>query len=309
MKKLFIFLALLTSSLLLAQTPGLNQSYILLDNGKVLLTRAYFPNDNTIKLFSPADYLFDSKNIKYKKSNYIIDREQRLFTISSDGFMYMYNDIELDSRIIDAGGSFFITRKGSIIVIKNNGSYHENYYETIKSEFGSRINAKVTGGNFFITRQNEVYAINNITGKINKMSVEINTNDIEHLGNNFLVKKDGEVFTFGMIKNENNNYNLETKIYRNSNFKRIRHVGGNFFFDFENNIHTISYDGTLNQGNEKRKVRVSISQDNVDRSFKIPFQIGGNYFIYRDGAVYIVDHNGYYYHLETIDPRIEGTNR
>ena len=302
--KLFLILVLSSMSLL-AQTVGLNQSYILMDNGKALTVKSYYPNDDQIKLFQVDSYFFNLNRIEELRSNYLIDKDDNLFAVTSDGFMYKYDNYKTDSRIKDYGETFFVTRKGSVYVIKNDGSIHINSHEL----FEDKIKADITGANYMITNDDKVIMVNPITGKLHMTNTVIEAKNVKVSSNNYLTTEDRELYTFGFIKDEKGNYKEVISKIITPLTNEITKVGGNYFFDIYNNIHTVSFTGLFDLGVKDRELKVTNSLDNVDRSIMRANQVGSNYFIYNDGSVYIVDHNGYFGHLDTIEPRVGFTSK
>lgn len=290
-KNLSIGLSLLFFTLFMqnsfAQSFGLNQSYFLTDTGRIHTVRSYNTPEGFTHLFSPNGFFLLPEFLEYKKGSYLIDEEKTIYTVDADGYVYSYED-SIDSKITDAGDNFFITRDGNLHIIMNNGAIKtiaEDHYE-----IDSRI--KLVGGNYLITRKGSIYIINSISGSIKKSAFSIKEKEVLHTGSNFLISENGVLFAFGISADGRININT----YRNYNFKKIKAIGGNYFFDRFNNIHTISASGVIDQGNPGYHHPV--------RKSEIPVITGRNYFVYGDNSFYLVDSNGTEHFLEKFQGRI-----
>lgn len=290
---------------------GLNQSYIFMDTGKAYTVRSYMPDNTIVPLFRIDDYFFDLNQIEEdkRKSNYFFDNEDNLYTVSSTGYMFKYDKYETDSKIKEYGETFFITKKGSVYVIDYNGNIVVNDKAKVKEQFGDKIKAQVTGANYIITKDNDVIMVNSLDGKLYPTQTQIELGSIVVQSNNYLTTDNGILYTFGFLTNNDGSFKEIISKIKTPVVNQISKVGGNFFFDTNNNIHTISFNGLYDLGNSTRQLQVKVSKDNIDRSQMTPQLMGSNYFIYSDGAVYIVDRFGYYYHLDTIPMRVALTSK
>lgn len=306
--KIIYLLALMAFSVFgQAITVGLNQSYILMDNGKAFTVRSYAPTpeQNLVSLFRIDDFFFNLNEIEVKKSNYFIDSDDNIFTVSADGYMYKNANFEVDSKIKHYGDTFFITRKGSVYVVNSQGFIIQNSSEFIED----KIRPQVMGANYIITKDNSIIMINPMTSMLHFLNQKIDADEVDVHSNNFLTTKDGTLYTFGFVQNTDYSYKGIVSRLQTPFARQISKVGGNFFFDRENNIHTVSFTGLLDAGVLDRRTKVNLSLDSVDRSTMRPTQIGSNYFIYSDGSVYIVDSEGLFSHLTTIEPRVGFTSK
>lgn len=307
MKYIFILALMAFSAFGQTLTVGLNQSYILMDNGKAFTVRSYAPTpeQNLVSLFRIDDFFFNLNEIEIKKSNYFIDRDDNIFTVSADGYMYKNANFETDSKIKHYGDTFFITRKGSVYVVNSEGFIIQNSEEFIEE----KIKPEVMGANYIINKDNSIIMINPMTSMLHFLKQKIDVKEVDVHSNNFLTTKDGTLYTFGFVQNTDLSYKGVVSKIQTPFARQIAKVGGNFFFDRENNIHTISFSGLLDTGVLDRRAKVTLSLDSKDRSMMIPSQIGSNYFIYSDGAVYHIDSEGLFSHLTTIEPRVAFTSR
>ena len=298
MKKVYsliIGLILLSLSQAFAQTNyGLNQSYFLTDSGQVHTVRSYKPLDGFVPLFSPNGFFILPEFIDIAKSSYILDKEDNLYTVDTNGYFYKYDfESEVGSKIKLAGESFFVTRDDSIYIILSNGTLKK----ISKDEYNIDSNIKVLGGNYFITRKNSIYFVNPFAGSIEKAAGEISRRKIEVVGDNYLVTKEGMLYAFGIKPDGAKVISTKTSF----RYKNIKRIGGNFFFDANNKIHTISTDGTIHSGKNGKGEQV--------RASRAPVQLGANYFIYPDNTFFIVDQDGLVHELETFQSRIIFTTK
>ncbi len=307
MKFLLVVFCISISAIAQSLTVGLNQSYLIMDNGKALTVRSYVPapSQNLVPLFMIEDHFFDTTQIEVFKSSYIIDNDDNIFTVTADGFMYKLENFKLDSKIKYYGETFFITKKGSVYVIDSQGYIIKTSYKDLKE----KIKPEVLGANYIITSKNKVIMINTMTAKLHFLKDEIEVEDIKKHSNNFLTTKKGYVYTFGFMQNADFSYKPIVSKLKAPYVKRNIIMGGNFFFDYLNNLHTVSFNGLYDGGIANRKLKVNLSLDNTDRSTMTPAKLGSNYFIYRDGSVYHVDSYGLFGQLTTIDFRLGQTTK
>lgn len=315
----------------LAPTEGTNQSYIIFDNGEVSTIRSYYPNDEDVKLFD-ADHMFVLPgNVDHAGANYLIDKDGQLTTVDAHGFMYPKEFYYIDSGIKYHGGNYFVTKKGQFHIIRNDGFIFN--YDGLGAQYedDNITRLSVVGGNFFVTRSGKLFIIQDNGYYVDKSDMmDFEAKDVKYTGNNYLITKDGVVYTFGtevvaqmdssgnivyengapkplLDANGNKQYYAVVYKYDKINYKSIAKIGGNYFFDTEKNIHTIANNGVFDRGIVNRKLKVNLTEDK-DRSSEYPTAIGNNYFVYGDGAMYTVDRNGYYYFLKKLERRISETN-
>jgi hypothetical protein len=283
---LFTLFILVSANSAFAQTLGYNHSYFVTDSGRIHTVRSYNPAEGFIPLFSPNGFFILPEMIDVKQSSYFTDKDGTLYTVDRDGYLYSYDyESEIDSRIRHEGGSFFITRDGSLRIVLTNG-----VIKTIdKDDYDLDSNVKIVGGNYLITRKNTVYIINPIAGTIHKTGVEIDKREVEVQGDNYLVTKEGELYSFGI----NADGSVKIRKTKSYIFENIKRKGGNFFFDSRNQIHTIAANGEFNSGPK------SIGTD-VRRS-EVPSKFGANYFVYSDNSFFIVDELGVVRQIDTFN--------
>ena len=311
------------------ETEGTNQSFVFFDNGEVSTTRSYFPLSDEVKLFNVENLFFLEGDIKESHANYFVTKDNELFTIDAHGYVYQKEFYSLDSQIKHFGGNYFITRSGHIHIVKNDGVIIN--YETMDNHYLSRW--KVVCGNYFITKEDKLITINYkgyYADKTNELVDDIK--DIEVTGTNYFILKSGVVYTVGteiiaqLDANGNISYTGDgdvvplldstgnkqyfSTVYRHESeipSESIVRAGGNYFFDIEKNIHTVAANGSLNKGANNRKLKVNLDVDK-DRSRELPVHFGNNYFVYADGAMYMVDRDGYYFFIKVLDRRVSKTN-
>jgi hypothetical protein len=294
---LLLFIAFFTSLIsndAKAQSYGINHSFFLTDTGKINTVKSYKAKDNLIDIFSPDEIFILPEMIKHMNATYIINDSDVIYTIDPDGYVYENNyDIEVDSRLSKSGGNFFTTRDNSIVIIMGNGTIKK--IEDAVNDLDSKI--KIVGGNYIVTRKGSVYIINTFKGEVTKVGLEVKPAEVATEGGNFLITKKGNLVSFGVEVNGDIKINTE----RNSAFRRPKFVGGNYLFDRYNNIHTISANGVINNGNKNRKIKVDGN--------KKPSKIGHNYFMFDDGSFYNVDSNGIFNYIKKVEDRIIKTTR
>lgn len=309
-------------------TEGTNQSYILFDNGEIATTRSYYPQDEEVKLIDAGHIFLLPRNVDHVAANYLFDKDGELYAIDAHGYMYHKEFYNIDSNIKYYGGNYFVTRKGQFHIIKNNGIILN--YNGLNNENDDIRKLSVVGGNYFVTRNGKLYIVQDNGNYVDKTGMmDFKSSDVKYKGNNYLITKEGVVYTFGtevmaqidangniVIENGspkplldasgNKQYYAVVYKYDSVHYKGIAKLGGNFFFDTENNIHTIANNGVFDRGVVQRKLKVNLNEDQ-DRGYELPTSFGTNYFVYDDGAMYTVDRNGYYYFLKKLDRRISKT--
>lgn len=315
----------------LGPTEGTNQSYIIFDNGEVATTRSYFPNDDDVKLFDAEHMFVLPDSVDHAGANYLIDKDGELFTVDTHGFMYHKEFYYLDSSIKYHGGNYFVTRKGQFHIVRNDGFMltYDGLGPQYEDDSVSKLS--VVGGNFFVTRSGKLFVIQDNGYYVDKTAMmDFKAKDVRYTGNNYLITKEGVVYTFGtevmaqmdnngnviyennapkplLDANGNKQYYAVVYKYDKVAYKNIAKLGGNYFFDTDKNIHTIANNAVMDRGIVNRTLKVNISQDK-DRSREYPTAFGNNYFVYSDGAMYTVDRLGYYYFLKKLERRISETN-
>jgi hypothetical protein len=286
--KLLTALLILTSSFSFAQTNyGLNQSYFLTDDGRVHTVRSYKPAENFVNLFSPDGFFILPEDIIISKSSYLIDKNNILYTVDTNGYFYKYNfSSKIGSNIKHAGESFFITKNKSLHIVLSNGTIKsidkDNY------ELDSRV--KELGGNYLITKKNTVYMINPFVGSISNTGLEIKRKEIQVLGDNFLITEEGVVYSFGFKPTGEK----AIKSIKNYAFRTIKKAGGNYFITTRGNIVTVATNGIIDSGAENKGYTLT----------EKPILYGSNYFMLGDNSFYIVDQDGIFHLLEKFDKRI-----
>jgi len=309
-------------------TEGTNQSYIIFDNGEVSTTRSYYPQDEDVKLKDISHMFILPGNVDHAAANYLFDKDGELYTVDSHGYMYHKEFYYTDSSIKHYGGNYFVTKKGQFHIVKNDGFILN--YDGLGTEDDDIRKLSVVGGNYFVTRSGKLFVIQDNGYYVDKTDMmDFEAKDVKYKGNNYLITKEGAVYTFGtevvaqidangnivmengapkplLDSNGNKQYYAVVYKYDKISYKGIANLGGNFFFDTENNIHTIANNGVFDRGIVSRKLKINLTEDQ-DRSHELPISFGTNYFVYGDGAMYTVDRNGYYYFLKRLDRRVSDT--
>ncbi len=289
---------------LFAQNIGSTHGYMVLDNGQVLTSRGYFPGANLVKMFKPDGFFVLPELVESTGTNYLVANNGSLYTSDVDGYFYKKPDYLYGKSIAEVGGSFFITKDDSAHIVMTNGIVVE--HEDSDEDYFRK--AKVVGGVYLITRSNELVVLNPINGGYAKFTGEFeeDASDVETIGHNYFIMEDGTLYTVGVTKE---GFSV-SKIGRSGLYKNLKKAGGNYFFDYKNNIHTISANGTFDGGNKDRRLKVTAAGLNKDRSNDEPQYVGGNYFVYDDGEVWMVDAQGTYYYLKTLPfyERVARTN-
>lgn len=302
MFKFLLILALPFS--LLAQTLGSAHGYMVLDNGQIYTSRSYFPSADMVDMFKPNGVFILPHLVESTGTNYVITNDNVLYTADADGYFYKKIDYLYDKSISKIGGSFFITRDDSAHIVMSNGVVVE-HKDSDEDYFRK---AKIAGGVYLITRSDELVVLNPLNGGYAKYAgkFEEEAKDVKTIGHNYFIMEDGTLYTIGLSKD---GFSVN-KIPRSGLFRNLKRVGGNYFFDFKNNVHTVSLDGTLDGGIKNRQIKVTAPGLNKDKSKAIPEHIGGNYFVYDDGEVWVVDSQGIFYYLKTLPfyERIGRTN-
>ena len=302
---MFKFLLILAFPLsLLAQSVGSTHGYMVLDNGQILTSRGYFPGANLVDMFKPDGFFILPELVESTGTNYLIGNDGVLYTSDVDGYFYKKSGYLYNKNIAEIGGSFFITKDDSAHIVMTNGVVIE--HEDSDEDYFRK--AKVVGGNYLITRSDELVVLNPINGNYAKFAgkFEEDASDVKTIGHNYFIMEDGTLYTIGVTQE---GFSV-SKVGRSGLYKNIKRSGGNYFFDYKNNIHTISADGTIDGGVKNRRIKVTATGLKKDRSKDIPEHIGGNYFIYDDGEVWMVDAQGIFYYLKTLPfyERVARTN-
>lgn len=288
--------------------PGTTQGFMFMDNGAVFTVRSFFSTDGSDPLVQPYNAFYTGKELEAKGSNYYIDEFGTLVTFDQYGNATETLDYLFKDKVKAQGGTYFLTKGFELNIVKTDGTVA--IADT--SEVQKLRKVKAFGGLFMVTKKDELIVVNPYHATVSDMSALFNHSlgDIKHIAHNYMIMEDGTLYTIGFKKVSDENFIPVVKSSRSKASRRARKIGGNFFFDSQNNIHTIDNEGNLNLGDEAREEKVIISSIEVDRSSQKPKVIGNNYFVYSDGAVFTVDVFGSFYYLRTLDlnERIAHTN-
>jgi len=312
---------------IVVSSEGTAQSFVFYDTGEVGSVRSFFQGQSSNVLFDVEHLYLPESKIDAVRANYLRTSDGEIYTVDANGFVYHKRYYELDSSIMHFGGNFFVTRSGQIHIVRNDGAIIK--YESIEGV--DLRNLKVVGGNYLVTSDDRIFMIDFKGFYSEKTELfEDSLDDIKILGHNYIVLSNNVLYTFGsetvasldesgeVIIDENNeavallDQNGEKQYYgamyryENIEFESIVKVGGNFFFDKDFNIHTISLSGSYDRGIADRKLKV-VSEHDVDRSAELPAFYGTNYFVYEDGSFYLLDNDGYYNFVEILSKRVAMT--
>jgi hypothetical protein len=308
-------------------SEGTTQSFVFYDTGEVGSVRSFFLGENPNVLFDVEHLYLPENKIEAVRANYLFTGDGEIYTVDANGFVYHKRYYELDSSVKHFGGNFFVTRSGQIHVVRNDGVLIK--YDEIEGVDLRRL--KVVGGNYLITNDDRIFMID-FKGYYSEKTelFEDNIDDIKILGHNYMVMSNNILYTFGsetvatlsgtgeVILDDNNQvvaqldengqkqYYGAMYRYEDVEIDSIVKVGGNFFFDKEFNVHTISLSGSYDRGIADRKLKV-VSEHDEDRSAELPVFFGTNYFVYEDGAFYLLDNDGYYNFVEKLTKRVSMT--
>lgn len=291
---------------------SLSESYMIFDNGTVALTKNRASTQNEVNFLTPS-FFFNDYNLKIAKTHYLIDKNDTIYTTSKDGFLFEKRFFDIKGRIKEYGGSFFTTSKNQIYVVTSDGFI-------IRHDAGKEINVKkldYVGGNFMVTRDDQLVAVRS-DGSYADMSSQFKhkASDIKLGGDNYFITEDGTLYSIGeeLVEMKDKKV-LMSFVYRTSlknilsktaSLKSISLVGGNYFFDTDYNLHTISSKGVVDQNIVKRKLKI---KNNYGREYAlIPQIVGSSYFSFYDDIVFHVADDGLYYELGKTDRKIIYTN-
>lgn len=289
-----------------------SHGYILHDNGTVSVMRNRAFTESEAPLLKPTSF-FNSYNLEEAKTHYLIDKKDVLYTIDSNGFLYQKKFYEVEGKMRELGGSFFTTSKNLLYVVSKEG-FIIAHKEVGKLKF-SRI--RHAGGNHLITRGEEL-VVTRSDGSYVNMTQEFKhkSKDIAIGGNNYFITSDGTLYVIaeeevfvssGKPTKMSFVYRLSLESVIGSNrVEDIVSIGGNYFFDKDLNLHTISLKGLVDQGITGRKLKVSDVNGRVYN--ELPAKLGSSYFTYSDGFTFQVVDDGLYYELGRLDRDINFTN-
>ena len=103
-------------------TEGTSQSFVFFDTGEVASVRSYFRGKNPFVINHVEHLYLPKEKRKVVKANYLVSKEGEIYTVDAHGFVYHKEYYELNSSIKYYGGNYFITRKGVIHIIRNDGT-------------------------------------------------------------------------------------------------------------------------------------------------------------------------------------------
>jgi hypothetical protein len=272
------------------------------DSGAISTVRAFFPAAGNDPIVTPYNVFNTGKGIDAKGSNYYIEEDGTLITFDQRGFASETLDFLYKDKVKDAGGTYFLKRGFELNIVKTDGSV--GIADT--TNLPNIKKGKVFGGLFMVTRKDDLYVMNPYDGTAYDLSGLFyhRFKEIIHVAHNYMITQDGTIYTIGFKEVElDGEYKMVPVVQSNITYgsRTAKLIGGNFFFDGSNNIHTIDYKGDLNKGDIERKMKVNIPSIEKDKSNKKSQTMGSNYFIYEDGEVYTVDIFGDVYFSTTLD--------
>lgn len=290
----FITLLLSVSGLTFSQVmgeddqrvSGVINSYMIFDNGKIGSLRDRGENLN---IFTPDGMFMLEYDYGITKSNYFTNSFGRIFTLDANGYIYEKQNYLMNSSIEYFGGMFFVTKKGQLHVVKSDGMII--YYNYIEGD-DSR-DPVLVGGNYLMSKYGKLYVITSdgYFTKIEKEEAKFMAYTIKHKGFNFFINRDGEVYTTGEEKQlgENETEYLKGVMYKikDLEIKDPEVVGGNYFFDNNMNLYTVSMSGHLSGGGVSDKNFIVKGHEN-----ELPEVIGSDYFVYKNQDVYQINKLG-----------------
>ncbi len=325
MAKRTIAAALLTLSMssFALDNIGVHQSYYVTEKGRPITVKSEIPADGSgwATTFSPDEFFYQKDIVDTFGGNYIVmDTDGIIHTLDSQGNMYKELDAYADSRVKVAGMNYFITSKGTIVVIKHDGMIG-------KTEAGfERVNKKEAGGMYFFHKR-KLMIPNIFTGdnvelpystsrrKAEKNGILHIDGDIEIYGDSYFVTEENKIYTIGfkwkkviiVREDEVRGRTRRTEELQENYFPEIHEhtlpgsmshedivkKGGNYFFDKLGNLFTISDKGEL-----KRHGTIA------GKAGQLPSQLGGNYMIFSDKSLYQVDEKGELNFVHKIDPKV-----
>lgn len=262
MKRLFLALTLLTSSVSFAQ------SMMVLKTGKVLTF------DDQGMIYDLGNFLLPYQ-IKEFHGRYVVDDNRKLRTVDRNGFMYSKDDEDKVPVNIEVfGENYFISKFGRIFTIDEQGFVFRA--EEKESEFR---NVEDKGGIFF-TAEKKVdgkkfpafYAVTNL-GRVVEVTIpNVDITRINFTGGNYFTTTSGELFTVSA-----DGYVYSKKDLGRFNGWELKR-GGNYFLH-QGSVYTVAHSGVL----------MNVAQASDIGPIKL---FGTNFFVTLDGRLFTVSSNG-----------------
>lgn len=213
MKKL-LGLALLTTSL-----SSFAQSFVLQTNGVLLSIDSEARVYDLNQFVAPTTLLARGKN-------WLLDKNQLLTTIDAKGFVYKKADVKGPKALKAQGGSWFISDKGELSIVTSQGFI----FSYGKDDLFKKGEVTQAGGNWLVVKRDNVLSL--VTIDVTKgfsftltpamlQGLALNLSDIKEKGGNYLVDKNGVLFTIdknGIVANKSGMGNYSNLKMKGSNF-------------------------------------------------------------------------------------------
>jgi hypothetical protein len=262
MKRLFLAVTLLTSSLSFAQ------SLMVLKTGKVLTF------DDQGMIYDLGNFLLPYQ-IKELHGRYVVDDNRKLRTIDRNGFMFSKEDEDKVPVNIEVfGDNYFISKFGRIFTIDEQGFLFRA--EEKESEFRK---VEVKGGTFFTAEKKvdgkkfPAFYVVTALGKVVELTIpNVDITRINYTGGNYFTTTSGELFTVSA-----DGYVYSKKDMGHFNGWELKR-GGNYFLS-RGNVFTVAHSGVL----------MNVAQAADIGPIKL---FGTNFFVTLDGRLFTVSSNG-----------------
>jgi len=257
-------------------------SFTIFDNGKVGTLRV---SNDELNLFTPNGLFMLENDFFLVKTNYFKSSRGRIFTTDKDGYIYEKDQYLTNSDIHFYGGTFFITKKGQLHIVKNDGMIV--FYNYIEGDDSRK--PVLVGGNYFMSKFGNLYVTttNGYFTKIESDDAKFMAYTIKHKGFNYFINKDGVVYTTGELVSTNDDGTTiitgQMKKFDNVIIQEPSVIGGNYFFDKDLNLYTVNSEASLSS----------------EKSFIIkghegeePEVIGSDFFVFKNQDTYQINSLG-----------------
>lgn len=301
---------------------GNTQSYIIHDTGEISTIKNYY-NPTSLHMFLVPDVFLHIKvNLKKAMGNYFVDEWESIYTVNKDGFVTKVDEVLFRAEDVAVyGHSYYIQDNNVLNIVRNDGIIVK--YKDPIGEDNDITKVKVVGGSFFITEENKLVIVDPSGYFIDKSShFRYKHEDVVKHGHNWYQTRDGKLFTIGFKPvmeqgrdgvevpklDGHGNKRYYIALYVQKETMTIIRKGGNYFFDNQRNLHTVSSEGVLNMGEKNRKLKVIDMEKNQYRNLPPNGGYGLNYFIYEDGSVMQIDNAGQMWSLGKAQRRTARSN-
>lgn len=279
---------------------GVSQSYYVTEKGRPVSVKSEVPADLSMwsTLYSPDGFFYQKELVKHFGSKYIIlNNANQVHTIDSRGDFYKGITQYMDGKLKYTGANYFITKKGQLYIVKSNGELVKHSRQKDEPKL-KRL--ALSAGMFVIpSRSGKIGIINPFNGTIDYKPIKP-LSPFEHKGDNFAITTEGGLITVGFSRNPDGSYDSSyNELALPSGVKSITKLGGNFFIDQDHKVHTINDEGKL-----------SLEGTAIEGYAHLkPKHIGGNYLVYPDGAMFLIDEYGEINYLNKITDTVLVTNK